>query len=327
MRGPAAFLTRLEPRVFEIHVRLPLEPVFHHRLLKRSEATRISEVISSVADAFGSQRLVQLVAFPVWFDIALDLRTKRKFPVVYDCHDYLPGFEGIAGDILETEERVFRESDLTICSSDALVARAREHAVPDDRLLLLRNAAAVEDFAGIARPIGPRHPTVIGYVGALDSWFDIESVATAAGRHADWRIELIGRIENLAVENLRSFSNVHFVGEVPYQDLPKYLSAFSLAVIPFLNDALTRATDPIKAYEYLAAGLPVLSARLPELYRLRDVISFYDNPDDFIRQAESLLATDSPALAQRRTEVARGETWSARCEVLAPHLARLIAAG
>jgi glycosyltransferase involved in cell wall biosynthesis len=310
--GRAERMIVLGPNLFELHVHLPREPVFHHRCLMPDEVDAVAGAVTRALVRLDARKVVQMVAFPLWLEVARTVRDGFRAPVFYDCHDYLPGFQGIARSILDLEPALFRESDRVLCSAQSLVERARQIAAPETPCMLLRNAAADEFFE--VRPADDGAVT-IGYVGALDTWFDAGSVAFAARAHPEWRFELIGRVEDARIRGLESLPNVHFAGEVAFAGLPGRLAQFRVGVIPFLISPLIEATDPIKAYEYLAAGLPVVSAALPELQRFREVVSFYSGAADFMAKLEDAVAAPQEP-AQKRRNAARAETWAFRAEEL-----------
>jgi glycosyltransferase involved in cell wall biosynthesis len=96
-----------------------------------------------------------------------------------------------------------------------------------------------------------------------------------------------------------------------------------VAIIPFLSCPLTLATNPIKLYEYFACGLPVVSTRLPEMDQFPGLVYLADNPDEFLVQIEKALQEDDPALRSRRRDVARQESWMARCAQLVEEIRKL----
>jgi len=108
--------------------------------------------------------------------------------------------------------------------------------------------------------------------------------------------------------------NVALEGEIAYRDLPRRMSNFDVAVIPFLRMPLTMATNPLKLYEYFCLGIPVVSTRLPEIEPFGDLVYLADTPGEFLRGVEQAVADNDPARRARRKAVAEGNTWRARCE-------------
>lgn len=321
--GASRRLRLLQPGVVEIHIRLPREPVFHHRKLTAGES---SQVVSALNPLFGSSPgLVQIVSFPLWGEVAEQLRQTRGFPLVYDCHDVLGGFRQIARELVEAESGLIERSDLAVFSSQNLLeSHLEQFPALRDRSILLRNAV---DDAWLAQ--APEHPVrsgppVAGYVGALDFWFDIEAIRQAAASHPDWRFVLIGRVEHEAIRALARFPHVEFRGEVPHAGLHRHLAEFDIALIPFLRNELTLGTNPIKVYEYFSHGLPVVSTRLPEMEEFGDLVYLADHSAELVRQMEVAATERDLDLRQRRVERARRETWSARAESLRAALPNII---
>ncbi len=311
-RGEKERLMRIENNLLELHIHLPREPVFHHRLLTSCESGRISGAITNVLNRIGTRRAVQIASFPIWLEAAAAIRNTLGAPLIYDCHDYLPGFSNVAREIIAQEAELFRDSDLILCTANSLMKRAAAETTAP--CVLLRNAAAREFFS-VERRIPDR--VTIGYAGAIDSWFDADAVRFAALFRPHWRFELIGRVENPAVTALGDLSNVHLAGEVPFSELPRRLAQCTAAVIPFRLNPLIQATDPIKAYEYLACGLPVVASQMPELERFGNLIDFYTTPADFVMRLDHAIVRQSPDERERRHQFVAAETWEARGAKLA----------
>ena len=157
----------------------------------------------------------------------------------------------------------------------------------------------------------------IGYVGALGPWFDVEALEAAARAFPGWRFRLAGQVEDAEVAALSGFPNLETVGEIPFADVPHFLSGLDAALVPFRDLPLTRAVDPVKLYEALAMGLPVVARRLPETERWAEpLVYLYDDPESFVRQVRRALAERSPELAAERRRVAEGESWDRRAAEL-----------
>jgi glycosyltransferase involved in cell wall biosynthesis len=105
------------------------------------------------------------------------------------------------------------------------------------------------------------------------------------------------------------------------------MAAFDVAVIPFLKIPLTLATNPLKLYEYLCLGIPIVSTRLPEIEPFDGLVYLSEGADDFIRQLEAAVAEDNPGLRNQRKAAAKSNSWRARCEQLQQRLDLLSACG
>lgn len=303
--SPGSRLVELAPRLFELHAHLPREHELHRRPFTAAETRRLVRALERVAG--GGAAVV--VSFPAWLPIAEELRARRGCPILYDCHDWLPGFGRTPAALLEMEGALFRSADRVIFSSQFLQDLVLKTHDVRAKSLLIRNAAEPSPAPA------PRHEgstPAIGYVGALDHWFDIAAVAAVARAHPEWRVVLAGRVEHSPILRLRELGNVEFLGEVPRRELPTLFGAWNAAMIPFLVNDLTLAANPIKLYEYFAAGLPVVSTRLPEVERYGDLVRLAATPDEFASMAARAVGEDDAALRGRRIAAASRETWPVR---------------
>jgi glycosyltransferase involved in cell wall biosynthesis len=306
---------KLDDRIIELHVRLPREPVYHHRLLSDGEGVALAEALGRLAEATG-RSLVQILSFPSWGRAALRLRERYGWPIVYDCHDLLGGFPNVSRDVVNAEDDLLRQADYVLFSSvwlrDHYLSRA---AIPHSRTSLLRNAVQ-RRFLDAVRHRGTHNKRTVGYFGALDEWFDIEAVRLAARIHPDVSFSLIGRIEFEPVRSLAELPNVELCGEVTHDRLPHLLADFDAGLIPFEVNDLTRAANPIKLYEYFSAGIPVVSSRLPEVEEYRDLVYLAGNAQEFAACVRAALNENDPTLRARRKAAAAVETWDVRAERL-----------
>jgi glycosyltransferase involved in cell wall biosynthesis len=315
-------LAELGKNIFELHIRLPHEPVFHDRILTSREEDTIRSAIRAILP--GGASALQILSFPLWTGVARRFREESSFPIVYDCHDLLSGFQNISPEIIQSEAALLEEADLVLFSSQGLADRFQRQV---RRSLLVRNGVTATEFqtqpwpvqaAGpIARPCASRPPAA-GYVGALDSWFDVEAVRAAARQNPQCRFLIAGRPEYAPVRSLSALSNVELLGEVPYRQVPEFLSRLRVALIPFTITPLTLMTNPIKLYEYFSLGLPVVSSPLPEAQAMGDLVYIGTSPADFARQVTRALEEEDPSRRARRRDVAAQENWHARaCAVSA----------
>jgi GT2 family glycosyltransferase len=160
---------------------------------------------------------------------------------------------------------------------------------------------------------GIDHP-IIGYIGAIADWFDVDLVADAATQRPDWQFVLVGGVFGADTSVLRSLPNVHLLGQKPYATMPAYLYNFDVCIIPFKVNEITHATDPVKLYEYFSSGKPVVATDMREIRQYSSLVYLANNSSEFISKIESALAEEDVQLRMKRVETARVETWSSRYE-------------
>jgi glycosyltransferase involved in cell wall biosynthesis len=306
---------------------LPAEPVYHHRLLTNAETLRLADALAPLAEIHGPA-LIQVVSFPTWGDLAQTLRQRHGWPIMYDSHDLLAGFGNIAQEIVAAETVLLQGADHVLFSSEYLrQLHTRTISLPPGRVSLLRNAV---DSRFVERAGAARNPAsgrkVAGYIGALEKWFDVGAVRAATEANPETLFRIVGRVQHERVMQLSELPNIELAGEAAHEELPEVLAGFSVGLIPFVINELTRAADPIKLYEYFSAGLPVVSSRLPEVERYGDMVYFANTPSDFAAQVSHALSENDAALARKRIDAARNETWDQRADRLLD-IAKAVLAG
>ena len=118
------------------------------------------------------------------------------------------------------------------------------------------------------------------------------------------------------MSDLDRLPNVYLVGNQRYELIPSFLSDFDVCTIPFLLNQVTLATDPVKIYEYLSQGKPVIATDMPELAQCGDMIYIGKNPEDFAGKVDAAVGETGNSLRERRIEFARNNTWARRVEAL-----------
>ncbi len=260
----------------------------------------------------------------------VDLRLPAGVTLVYDCADEHTAFPGLINKatVSQMEKELFARAGVSLASARELRERKKKLA---PAIELIPNGADVEHFSMAMRTGGGdlRMPPelrdlprpLVGYVGAVSAWFDQEMPAAAARAHPEWSFVLVGPVDT-DVSLLNSLPNVRLTGRRDYADLPAYLRCFDIAVIPFKINELTTGVNPVKLYEYLAAGLPVVSADLPEVRTFRPDVAIAANAAEFVRKLEEELAADSTEKRARRLEIAGRHSWEARAKSAASAVRR-----
>lgn len=271
--------------------------------------TSLSELIRQAKPA----SIHYLVQFPGWWPVAKRLKEAFGGTVVFDCMDDHAGFCTNTSDALKMEQKLIEEADLVVASS--LLLEDRCHIL-NPRTIQIKNGTEFEHFAepkrnGLLDAYADR--PIVGYYGAISDWFDMELVAHCARAKPEWNFVLIGSTMGADLAPVQGLSNVHLLGEKPYAELPGYFAYFDVCTIPFKLMPLTLATNPVKFYEYLSAGKPVVSIELPELAPYADDCYLAHNGKEFVAQLEKAMAQkDDQEKIARRIALAKENSWDAR---------------
>lgn len=254
------------------------------------------------------------VYLPTRLVVEQALRIKSKL-LVYDCCDNVPAFPHAPKDIRETEIKIAKEANIVLAASKGLFEKVK---ALNSNSYLIRNAAEVDHFARARDNLPPPQDMKnipqprIGFMGAIYEWMDQDLVCRIARERPKWSIVLVGP-SKVDVSKLEAVSNIYLLGDKSYADLPNYLRAFDVCVIPFSLSELTTDTNPVKAYEYLSAGKPVVSTPLPEMDQFKDVVYIADTCADFIKQIQNgLNETNDSQLVKLRMKSVANETWDIR---------------
>lgn len=317
--GPRRAVRPLGGGLDQLRLRLPGRPDPYRTGLTRDAAAALADWLLARLPASPAWILVQL---PFWLELGLALRERCGAPLVYDCLDHHAAFAAIPPLVGELEERLFAAADLVVATSGELAARAGLRA---RRVEIVRNGVASEEFR--AAPPAPAPRRRVGFVGALAGWVDAEAVALAAHSRPELRFTLAGRVEDPAFTPLSRLANVHLPGEIPYAAVPAFLAAQDLVLVPFRNTPLTRAVDPVKLYEALAVGVPVVARRLPETARWAAQVALYDDPAALPALLDRELAADDEARRAARRAAVAAESWAARAAAIERLVAGLIGSG
>jgi glycosyltransferase involved in cell wall biosynthesis len=242
--------------------------------------------------------------------------------VIYDYVDDLDAFEGdreglendhrtmlaTACQVLATANRLFQE---------VLAVRPDALYVPngvDPRHFSQSSRAGSLSVPGDLAPILAQKKPVVGYHGALAGWFDYDLLQEVALQRQDLNFVLIGPEMGSSLQDsgLLKLKNMYWLGQKTYQELPAYVSNFDIAIIPFKLNEITHATSPIKLYEYLAAGKPVVITPMQESMRLNAALAA-NGVDDFCRKMDqALILKSDPLYLDELYQIAQENTWDKR---------------
>jgi len=251
--------------------------------------------------------------------------------ILYDCVDEVSSFSNVTdvAKVLREEKDLAINSSIVVVTSQALRQKLSKL---NSNCFYLPNGADVPHFLEATRASEKipeiehlKHP-IIGYIGAIDNaptprarWFDVDLVCKLAELHPEYSVLIVGPVGH-GLEKFRRHPNITSVGFKKYEVVPKYLAYMDVCLIPFKINKLTLAVNPIKLYEYLAAGKPVVSTALPEVCNnASEFVYVGKNEEDFIRKVEEAVdeakKPEYEAIVARRMRFAEDNSWDKRVDI------------
>jgi glycosyltransferase involved in cell wall biosynthesis len=285
----------------------PFAQQMNVRLVRRA----INKVLSRLP-----QRPVQIWSFAP--DISDMVGHFGEELVLYYCVDAFGEFPGYDRELIERREReLMARSQVVITTSPPLYESRRQqhanvvfvkHGVDHAHLsrAITEMLPMPADLKGLPRPI-------IGFVGMVGEWVDLNLVADFARRRPRNSVVMIGP-ETGSRGPCAGLPNIHWLGGRDHALLPGYLRHFDVGLIPFKHVPLTHNANPIKLYEYLAAGVPVVSTSLPAVDPIPGSVWLADDADAMADAVQHAGASNDPALRAKRSQLMLAESWTARLE-------------
>jgi glycosyltransferase involved in cell wall biosynthesis len=217
------------------------------------------------------------------------------------------------------EQSLLARADLTLCVSEPLVERVRGRS---RRVQLVPNGCEWSRYASWESTTTSSTRTRIGYVGTLAPRFDVELVATVARARPDWVIELVGPVLPLVdVSPLHSLRNVELTGEIPFDDVPAKLATFDVCLLPLREIDFAYYCSPIQAFDYVAAGKPVVSTPVKQLESWDGLVHVARGAEGFVAAVETALNERTVGHVVARRLFASRNSWDVRVAHIVESLA------
>lgn len=159
---------------------------------------------------------------------------------------------------------------------------------------------------------------IIGYFGALAKWFDYELLKKVAKERPNYEIVLIGFLYDNSFKDSKidELENVHYLGIVDYKELNQYSQYFTISTIPFLLNDITESTSPVKLFEYMAMGHPIVTTDMRECRKYKSVL-IGKSHEDFIEKLDFALTLDKKdEYYNYLKEEALANTWREKAAIL-----------
>jgi glycosyltransferase involved in cell wall biosynthesis len=243
----------------------------------------------------------EITNYLLWYYTPMALSfTRHLEPLlrVYDCMDELSAFKNAPPDLKRLEAELLECAELVFTGGYSLYEAKRHlhqhiHPFPSS----IEAAHFQQARQTITEPTDQRdipHPR-LGFFGVIDERMDRELLAGLARARPDWHLVIIGPVVKIDPADLPQRPNIHYLGGKSYKELPDYLAGWDIAMLPFARNESTRFISPTKTPEYLAAGVPVISASIRDVvrpYGQRGLVKIADTVPEFIEAAEALMCAE-----------------------------------
>jgi len=233
------------------------------------------------------------------------------------CYDCMDNYESFFPHLLPFEQELFSRADVTLVSASLLEEKARRYT---DEVYLVPNGVEIELFRAVLEKSYPLPPDMrniplprIGYYGSIEDWLDYDLLEELL-KKTGLSVVLIGPVKSKKAKKLARNKRVFLLGPKSYSELPAYLAHFSVCILPFKDTELTRAVDPVKIYEYIAAGKDVVATPLPALAKHKGLLTQVA-PAEFCEAVCSTLSRTTPfEVRLERSAAMFVHSWEKRAE-------------
>ncbi|MBB5396775.1 glycosyltransferase [Mucilaginibacter sp. AK015] len=249
-------------------------------------------------------------------------RTFNEKTLIYHCYDEIKGAPSwLSKHGLRLEAAFMKMADAVIVTSKGLYESKKDFC---KQCFIVKNAVKVDLFRKGFNHTPNHAKMVIGYVGTVDDRSDYDLLQHLFTHMPHAEFVFVGRILSERGEAiLKKYPNVKVEGPKAPEQLPAYLQAFSVGIIPFVKDNFTKGIYPMKINEYLAAGLPVVSTNFGDIADFSNLIKITDDKETFLQYVLSEMTEDTPEKRQARLKTAESNTWHRRAEEISAVIERV----
>jgi UDP-galactopyranose mutase len=247
------------------------------------------------------QRLMASMAQPPvhWYytPMAREFASSLKASaIVYDCVDELSELAAAPALMRVWESELMAAADVVFTAGASLYEAKRSR---HPHVFAFPGAVDVDHFraARLSQRDHEAQDTIarprVGFAGVIDQRIDYDLVAAIAARRPGYQFVFAGPVVKVAPEHLPRAANIHYLGMQPYRDLPRLMSGWDAAILPFAKNEATRFISPGKVPEYLAAGRPLVSTSIRDVvhpYLDLGLLAVADEPDAFVQALDRALA-------------------------------------
>jgi glycosyltransferase involved in cell wall biosynthesis len=160
----------------------------------------------------------------------------------------------------------------------------------------------------------------------MTAYNDIELLLWCAQKLPDVSFVFAGQITGGDYSELKKLSNVYFLGRVPYEKIPQLCADFDVCMLQWKMDEWIESCNPLKMFEYMASGRPIVSVPIKEAMQYSDIISIAHNKEEFCKAIRWELQNDTVERSRKRVEIAGKHSWDNHVEKLSDLITQTMSA-
>ena len=267
----------------------------------------------------GTEKAVPIDPAPKISILAIKVFSK----IIYHCADNISSQPHMDKNSIDYfEEKLCKVADYIFVTSKVLLDKCNKW---NKKTYYFNNVVDIDNFIrrnkktlclnDINKIKSPR----LGFVGAISNYkINFNILIDIALKRKDWSIILIGKVGEgdpyTDISQLKKIKNIHFLGSKSYEEVPYYMEKFDIGLLPCEINTYTKSMFPLKFFEYLSVGLPIVATKLESLDEFSEVHYRGDNSNDFIEMIEEILMKEDSIEKEKRIKLAEKHTYDKRTE-------------
>ncbi len=295
----------------------PVLPYFNkYRWINRLNQKKLARYVSRLSKKHGFTDPLLWVYSPTTVD---SVDAIPHSALVYDCVDRHSAYGGLMNPAMvdDMELELTAKADMVFATAKSLWQRLYK---VNQKAVFIPNGANYARFYAASQPqpkpedFPAGEDPVFAFVGALQSCIEYSYIAYAAKAQPDWRFIFLGRqLPDVDLSSLQKLPNCHFLGLRPNEQLPQYLAHCDVCLNLFDQSDLSRDVSPLKFFEYLATGKPIVSTPQPEqILQYAKDIHIAASPEEFLEKCREALQDTDPRRTARRIALGKACSWDER---------------
>lgn len=252
--------------------------------VEKGNKVGMDEVLSKIELFYGSENTIFYAGHPVWMKYLGKLSEHTK--IIYDCMDDWEQFVLDLGfgekHYIYDERKLAGVSNIVITSAKKLYCRMYYYS---NNIYYMPNGVKSQDYLSsqyIPEDLKKMEGPIVFFMGTITGWVDLKLIDYIAEKRKEYCFVYVGDIVEVKKGEVPRRDNIFYLGKKKYLELVNYLKQSRVAIIPFKENRLTASVSPLKFYEYISAGVPVVSTMLPDLLGISGA-SIASNSSDFLK--------------------------------------------